>query len=160
MASIEYTAMRSDRWTPVWEFKTPRFRVVASVKWDPDYQFDGDDPEGEAQCKINSGEYIAFDSRVLVYLDGQEIGADYLSGSVYEEGKESEFWTAHRGADPMTRNCSLMRAERGNITFCHYFPSMVSEALEGAREYVRNMKAPPRIRPRAIVGDFVEAKRA
>jgi hypothetical protein len=126
----------------VWSFNTSRFAVSLQVEIDYDYQYDGDDEDGETQAALDSGEYVAFDSRVVVELDGIEIASDSLGGSVYAADSMDEFWTAHRGADPMNRNCSIMRAERGaNVVICHYFPDMVREAVRSACDYLRSIPA-------------------
>lgn len=143
-----------NKWGRVWEFNTGRFCVALEIERDSNYQYDGDDPDGETQAKLDSGEYVAFDSRVVVELDGIEVGADSLCGSVYENGKASEFWTAHRDSDPMNRNCSIMRAARGsNVCICHYFPGMVASAIREARETIRkrrkHLEELPRLRATA-----------
>ncbi|UVK46767.1 hypothetical protein BPNPMPFG_002475 [Mesorhizobium sp. AR07] len=115
----------------VWCFTTSRFRVLLQIEPDFNYRYDGDDLEGETQAALDSGEYVAFDSAVVVELDGVEIARDSLGGSVYSEDCISEFWTAHRDSDPMNRNCSIMRAARGgNVSICHYFPDMVRQPLK------------------------------
>jgi len=117
----------------VWTFETARFRVTLDIAQDYGYLYDGDDEDGETQAKLDSGEYVAFDSRVRVTLDGRVIGEDHLGGSVYSADTVDEFWTAHRDADPMNRNCSIMRAARGRVSICHYFPDMVAQAIAEAR---------------------------
>ena len=127
----------------VWEFKTARFRVVLEIEPDYGYRYDGDDEDGSTQAALDCGGYVAFDSAVIVYLDGHEIGRDDLGGSVYAAGDDG-FWTDHRSADPMNRNCSVMRAARGgNVSICHYFPEMVRIAIAEARKAISN---PPRMR--------------
>ena len=131
----------------VWQFKTKNFRVYLEIWPDYSYQYDGDDPHGEIQAAIDSGEMVAFDSRVVVQFmtpttEYAEIGSDSLGGSVYEVGKESEFWTAHRDRDPNNRNCSLMHESRGrNIVICHYFPDMVRQAVREARENMKRVQS-------------------
>lgn len=122
----------------VWSFETKRFRVTLELEYyEPGaYQYDGDDPDGEIQAKLNRNELMAFDSRVVVYLDGQAIGEDSLGGSVYLANHIEPFWTGHRSADPMNRNCSIMRANHPSgpaVSICHYFPDMVSMAIAEAR---------------------------
>jgi len=127
-----------------WEFCTSRFRVALHVTFDHGYRYDGDDENGETQAKLDAGEYVAFDSSVIVELDGIEIASDSLGGSVYAAGAVSEFWTAHRDGDAMNRNCSVMRAARGgNVCICHYFPEMVRAAIGEAR---RSLAALPTLR--------------
>jgi hypothetical protein len=128
----------SQNWETVWTFDTARFSVQLQLTQDCDQTYDGDDDNGETQENINSGVYTMFDSRVVVLWDDRMIGADYLGSNVYAEPKE--FWTAHRESDPMSRNCSIMRKARGdNVCVCHYFPSMVSEAIKAARENLCNV---------------------
>lgn len=124
----------------VWTFKTARFAVSLQIAQDHGYQYDGDDENGETQAALDSGEMVAFDSRVIVELDGLEVGADHLGGSVYYANDMADFWTAHRDADPFNRNCEEMRATNGqNCSICHYFPGMVQEAIEQARERIGEM---------------------
>lgn len=133
----------------VWSFETARFRVSLSLSRDRGYRYDGDDESGEIQAKLDSGEYVAFDSAVTVELDGVEIAADYLGGSVYDRETVSEFWTGHRDSDPMNRNCSLMRAAKGgNVCIGHYFPDMVAQAVAEARAHIAALNPVPYIRER------------
>ena len=122
----------------VWSFTFGRVRVALELTQEQGYQYDGCDPDGETQAALDSGEFVAFSSAVSVSVDGEELATDYLGGSVYEFGKESEFWTAHRDRNPMNRNCSAMREARGdNVVICHYFPGMVAEAIGEAREALK-----------------------
>jgi hypothetical protein len=135
---------------PVWRFRAGRFTVELYVTRDSSYRYDGDDEDGETQAMLDSGELVAFDSQVVVSLDGEQIASDHLGGSVYKCDDVPDFWTAHRGPDAMDRNCSIMRAKRGaNVCICHYFPDMVRAAISEARDAVRAMTVPPRIRESA-----------
>jgi len=135
---------------PVWSFRTKRFTVSLLVQRDRGYKYDGDDENNETQDKLDSGEFVAFNSIVRVELDGKTIGEDYLGGSVYDADRVAEFWTEHRSADPMNRNCSIMREKHGgNACICHYFPDLVRSAIDEARTFVRDMTVPPRIRESA-----------
>ncbi len=136
----------------VWEFRTKRFLVWLEIQLEEGYRYDGDDPDGETQEKLDNGEYVAFESIVHVELDGEEIAWDALCGSVYAYDEVSDFWTAHRDSDPMNRNCSIMRGKHPagpNVSIAHYFPGMVAEAIKEARQHVRNAKPRPYIRPNA-----------
>jgi hypothetical protein len=124
---------KRNQWGRVWEFKTARFVVALEIQRDRGYQYDGDDEDGETQAKLDSGEYVAFDSCVVVEFDGEEIARDSLCGSVYASGETSEFWTAHRTSAPEGRNYQPGQ----NYVVCHYFPDMVRTACEAAREYIR-----------------------
>ena len=122
----------------VWEFKTARISVALQIDQDINYVYDGDDEDGETQSKLNSGEYVAFDSRVVVYLDGSEIGSDSLGGSVYDTNNVDEFWTAHRTSPAEYRNTLAQKAQ--NRVICHYFPDMVAQACKSARAHLRDLK--------------------
>jgi len=130
----------------VWKFAIGRVSVELEIIQDCGYQYDGDDENGEIQAALDRGEFVAFDSIVRVYIDNLEMGVNSLSGSVYEFGRESEFWTAHRDPDAMNRNCEAMRCARGsNVVICHYFPGMVREAISAARECFEELQKLERI---------------
>ena len=114
----------------VWSFSTARFTVALEITEDYGYQYDGDD-NGETQALLDSGDYVAFDSSVVVRLDGREIGRDSLGGLVYSADEMSDFWTAHRDPDVMNRNSSA----RPGVPVCigHYLPEMVRQAIAEAR---------------------------
>lgn len=116
---------------PVWSFKTRRFVVSLTVSRIRGYQYDGEDSDGETQAKLDSGEYVAFESVVRVELDGEEIAADYLYGSVYAHDDVPAFWQAHRTDSAEYRN-TLANAARG-VCIGHYFPDMVRNAIADAR---------------------------
>ncbi len=130
----------------VWEFHTDRFTITLDIEIDNGYRYDGDDPDGEVQSKLDDGEFVAFDSIVTVYCDDTEIASDSLGGSVYDPDEMSDFWTAHRDSNPMNRNCSIMREARGGACIGHYFPDMVSQAIKDARRYLANVRRPPVLR--------------
>ncbi len=123
-----------------WEFKTARFRVALYVEPEYDYRYDGDDgddgddEDGETQAKLNSGEYVAFCSTVVVYCDGRKLAQDSLGGSVYSADEVSDFWMAHRTSSSAYRNTLEQKAQHRAI--CHYFPSMVNEAIREARKAI------------------------
>ena len=125
----------------VWTFKTARFKVELILS--PCYHLDLSwDDSGEVIAKVESGEYIPFDSEVRVSLDGRTLASDYLSESIYDD--VSKFWTAHRDRDPMNRNCTYMRVTKGyDAVIGHYFPDMVREAIQEARVALSN---PPKMR--------------
>ena len=125
----------------VWKFQTARFEVALYIN-PSDELYDGDDENGETQRAIDNGDLVMFDAYVTVKLDGNIVGAAGLCLNVYETGHESDFWTAHRDPDPMNRNCSLMRAAKGeNVVICHYFPDMVKVACAEARATLANAPA-------------------
>ena len=124
------------RFETVWTFKTARFLVSLAIAQDYGYQYDGDDPDGETQAKLDNGEYVAFDSRVTVELDGRVIGEDNLGGSVYGANECSEFWRAHWNSAAKYRN-TLAQKYR-HCVICHYFPDMVAQAVAEARATLAN----------------------
>jgi hypothetical protein len=132
----------------LWSFETARFFVgfyAEPEEMDPadSFQFD-DDIEA-----VRSGSVEWFSASVRVYLKGDDdnwctdwtlVGRDDLGGCAYSSVRE--FYTSHRDPDPMNRNCSTMRAVRGeNVVICHYFPGMVAEAISDARRTIRNVPA-------------------
>jgi len=125
----------------VWSFKTARFEARLVIEETHGYRYDGDDADGEVQEKLDSGEYVAFESAVLIFLDGEMIAWDSLYGSVYAAGTMNEFWTMHRSPNPMHRNCSIRRAKEHSL-IGHYFPDMVRTAIAEARRYVAGMSTP------------------
>ena len=129
-----------------WTFKAGRFTVSLFVERDESYQYDGDD-DGETQEALDLGNFVAFDSRVVVELDGDEIGSDTLCGSVYAEDSVPEFWTAHRDPDDSNRNTLEKKAR--NVVIGHYFPDMVANAIEMARDTIRNRPDAPYVRANA-----------
>lgn len=116
----------------VWSFKSGHFVVSLEVTEDYGYQYDGDDENGEVQAKLDSGEYVAFDSSVYVRLNGRTIGEDHLGGSVYGVDEMADFWEAHRTSEPAYRNCSVSGRPAGTV-IGHYFPDMVRTAVREAR---------------------------
>lgn len=116
----------------VWEFNTAKFCVKLQIEpeeMDPadSFQFDEDI---EA---VRNGSVEWFCASVVVELDGREIGRDSLGGCAYTTVRE--FYEAHRDSDAMNRNCSVMRAVKGNnVLMCHYFPDMVRIAISEARK--------------------------
>jgi hypothetical protein len=125
----------------VWKHETARFRVelqVSPCDMDPADSFDFEDDI----AAVRNGDVEWFDASVVVYLDGREVGRDSLGGCAYRDAYD--FYAAHRDPDPMNRNCSIMRAARGeNVAICHYFPDMVRQAIAEART---TLAAAPRLR--------------
>lgn len=128
----------------MYRFETKHFAIVATIVDDNDLDLSWDE-DGETRAKLESGEYQAFGTIVDVYCNGAKIGGDSLWGSVYSEPRE--FFADHRCADPMNRNCSIMRAHKGaNVVIRHYFPDMVRQAIAAAREALNSA---PQLRKRA-----------
>lgn len=103
----------------LWTFKTKRFTVKWQIEYVHGYRYDGEDENGETQSMLDSGELVAFDSKVSVWLDGVEIAADYLGSSVYRYDQVRSF-----------RDHVGMNA-RGHGS---YFSDMVRSAVADARK--------------------------
>lgn len=130
-----------------WEFVTNNFRVCLEIEpedMDPADSFDCDD-DIEA---VRSGTVEWFQASVVVYFRGRELARDSLGGCAYNSVRE--FYESHRDPNAMNRNCSIMRQARGAVNICHYFPSMVSEAIGEARKaFVREGEKFKSVRLRA-----------
>jgi len=98
----------------VWTFSTDRFLIELSFAPCDDLDLSWDE-SGETRANLESGLWEAFDSRVRVFVDGVEIGCDYLSGSIYENPRD-------------------FINEKGG-----YFHDMVRQAIKEARFTVRNL---------------------
>jgi hypothetical protein len=118
----------------VWDFQTARFAVRLEIERCRHYKYDGEDGDGETQRGLDSGELVAFESMVVVELDGEEVTKEFLGGSVYSKSDYADFWTAHRDPDPLHRNSTAFRQEHGDHAVVgHYFPDMVRSAIREAR---------------------------
>jgi hypothetical protein len=128
--------------TEMFRFETANFIVRATIEPDTDVDISYDETN-ETRDKLESGEWQAFGTVVTVTTrNGIELGQDSLWGSIY--GDPAEFFSDHRSADPMNRNCSVMRAARGNnVVIGHYFPDMIAEAIAAARKTLATM---PKVR--------------
>jgi hypothetical protein len=122
-----------------WQFDTANFRLVFHVE-DCDL-----DPKDCFQFKsdvkmVRENRCTWFDAFVSVWRGNDEdsleyLAHDHLGACAY--ASVLEFYTAHRCRDPMNRNCSVMRAKRGdNVVICHYFPDMVATAISEARDAI------------------------
>lgn len=127
--------------TEMFRFETDNFTVRATVEADNDVDISFDETN-ETRDKLASGQWTAFGTVVTVEHEGIELGRSELWDSIY--AKPHEFFSDHRGADPMNRNCSIMRAIHGGKTsICHYFPEVVKEAVWSARRTLAKM---PKVR--------------
>ena len=131
----------SRHWEEYWRFDTENIQVLFEITDCDDPPYDWMDKE--IADDIISGKYNWFDARIRVITQcGQELGSDYLSGCSYNS--VDEFISSHRSRDPMNRNCTIMRKANGdNMSICHYFPSMVYEAVAMARESLKSLKSIP-----------------
>lgn len=129
-------------WTKHWEFHTRNISVYFETTpedMDPADSFEFDE-DVEA---VRNGDVEWFCARVrITTAQGLELASDYLGGCAYKS--VDEFINGHRDADPMNRNCSIMRAARGeNVVICHYFPGMIAEAAKEARKALRRLHTIP-----------------
>jgi len=119
-------------WENIWKFNTANFTVRFDAAPDDDLDLSWD-TDGLTGAALHNGELVAFVARVTVNdrHTGKTLGWDTLHGCIYDSAEQ--FATSHRDPDPMNRNCSIMRAAKGTIVICHYFPGMVAEAIKEAR---------------------------
>lgn len=128
----------------MWQFTIGRFTIRAAIEPSQDLDLSWCET-GETQANLESGLWEAFDTRVTVSLNGMVVGEDWLCGSIYADPQE--FFTDDRSADPMNRNCTIMRAAwrgEGNpdakVSICHYFPDMVRTAIGEARAWLASAR--------------------
>lgn len=122
-----------------WSFETANFLIEFTPleeMEDPRNQFEF--PEDVEFARRGGAAW--FTARVRVWLktgedDLEELATDYLGACSYRSFRE--FVADHRAPDPMNRNCSLMRAAKGeNVVVCAYFTGMVRTAVREARSYL------------------------
>jgi hypothetical protein len=118
-------------WEEIWSFRTKRFKVAldATPECDVDLSWDED---GEVREKINADVYSVVTFRVRVLLDGNEISADYLGNSIYENVRD---FRDHIGLAAKSR--------KDGRRYGSYFIDMVHEAISEARDTLRKT---PRVR--------------
>jgi len=114
------------------EFKTRNFKVIVDAipEDDPDLSFDD---TGEVARKLDNGTFIAFVARARVFLQGHQVGSDYLGGCIYQS---LNAFQDHRECGK--RNRKLER--QGKSGRCgSYFHDMIQEACAEARNTVAKM---------------------
>lgn len=119
-----------DQYGILWRFDTARYTVAFWAE--PDGLNPADSFEREEDIEFASDGEPAhwFCGFVGVFdADGDCLGYDCLGGCSYNSFRE--FYSSHRDHDPANRNTLAMKAS--NRVICHYFPSMVSEAIKAAR---------------------------
>jgi hypothetical protein len=129
------------RYEKVWDFKTANFRVALECMPDNDCDLSWDDT-GETQANIASGLWGCFVFKVAVYdlNTGNEIGADYLGGSIYPNPSD---FIDHRQCGKQNREYEA----QGKPGRCgSYFHDMIKGAISEARKAYSK----PRVRLRAI----------
>jgi hypothetical protein len=113
----------------LWTFKTKNFTIAWEVT-DCDCSLDLSwDDTGETLENLQSGLWTAFDSKMAVYYRGEEIAADYLGQSIYENPRD---FRDHIGMNA-----------KGHGS---YFSDMVREAVREARAHFKDA---PRLRTAA-----------
>lgn len=122
----------------VWEFNTAKFRITLEIlpeDMDPADSFEFDE-DIEA---VRNDDVEWFSAKVAVYFKGVEIASDHLGGCAYNSIEE--FYTSHRDANPLNRNCQAFRAVHGeNSVIGHYFPDMVRQAIGEARKVAAELE--------------------
>ena len=101
-------------WENLWRFETARVAVTLDCadESDPDTSW----ADADTLEKLADGIYVNVCFRVRVLLDGNELGANYIGNSVYENVRD--FAREHYGC-----------RSKG-----HYFPDMVRQAISEARK--------------------------
>lgn len=109
------------------EFKTANCRVIVDALPEDDLDLSWDD-DGSIRKGLESGRFIAFGARVRVFVNGQELGTDYLGGCVYKDFAD---FMDHRACGKQNRKL----AKQGKEGSCgSYFHQMISEAITEARK--------------------------
>lgn len=105
-----------ERGESIWEFETKHvlIRVSAISEDDLDLSFDDD---GSIRQGLESGKYIAFCARAQCFINGHEMGCDYLGGCIYET---TDAFRDHLGC------------KAGG--YGSYFSDMVRECIREARK--------------------------
>lgn len=112
-----------------WQFDTAQFTIALVIE--PEDMDSADSFQFQEDIDaVRNGAVEWFQAGVLVFgPDGEEIASDWLGGCAYDSVRD--FITAHRTAPYEQRNTLAAKAK--NTCYCHYFPSMVVEALHEAR---------------------------
>lgn len=119
-----------------WQFETAKFRTELRIYPCIDDPADSFDDEHDI-ASLRNGDVAWFDAVVAVVdkASGRTIGRDSLGGCAYRD--IDEFITSHRDRDAANRNTLEQKSQ--NRVICHYFPSMVTEAVRDARQSVRRL---------------------
>jgi hypothetical protein len=118
-------------WETVWSFETANYEVLGQVSDCTDDPADHFEFPEDIDA-VRDGKVYWFDARVIVKKNGHTVGSDYLGGCSY--ASIEEFFASHRDRDPSNRNTLALKAT--NTVICHYFPSMVAEAIADARRTI------------------------
>src|SRR5215467_2426436 len=96
----------------LWRFDTARLTVALFAEEEDMEPRDGFCDERDVAFASDGDPAHWFAATVVVFdEDGTELAADYLGGCSYNSF--GEFYSGHRDRNPLDRNCSLMRARRG-----------------------------------------------
>lgn len=109
-------------WETMWTFSTPNFSVSWQITECQDLDLSWAEDDGETLRKLQDGIYTAFDSRIVVYCNGEEVGCDYLGQSIYENPKDFRDHIGSRGK------------------YGSYFTDMVRSAISEARKSVLKLQ--------------------
>lgn len=124
----------------IWERKTPNFRVALEAAPEDYVDLSWDD-DGSVRENLESGLWVALQFKVAVYdAQGNEIAADYLGQSIYENPSD---FIDHRACGRANREYAA-KGERGRCG--SYFTDMVHSACSEARR----VYAAPRAKLRSV----------
>jgi len=134
---VEMTRYTEDN--ELWRFETARYAVTLHAieeDMDPSDSFESEDDVEFARSGDPAAWFCAA-VRVVNKKTGIELGSDVLGGCSYKSFRD--FYSGHRDRDPANRNTLAMKAK--NVVICHYFPDMVSQAIDNARDTLANLAA-------------------
>jgi hypothetical protein len=115
-----------------WNLKRFRVSVEAYPESDLDLSWDED---GTTKAGLDDGSLVAFCVKASVFLDGLEVGTDYLGNCVYES---YEAFNDHIACAEYNREL----ASNGERSRCgSYFKDMVREAISQARKQVGEIRS-------------------
>ena len=106
-----------------------RFTVTADIQPCDNLNLSFDD-SGEVREKLESGEWEAFDTKVTVYLNGAEIGSDWLCESIYAD--PADFFREHVGL--------AIKSRADGRNYGAYVPGMVKVAISEARRWLASAR--------------------
>lgn len=119
---------------PMYRFHTARFEVIAYAM--PEYMDPADSfCEADDIAFASNGDPAHWFCAVVEVRDrenGRVIGCDTLGGCSYNSFEE--FVSSHRDPNPDHRNTLAATAQ--GVVYCHYFPSMIAEAIADARKNI------------------------
>ncbi|MDE2103647.1 MAG: hypothetical protein KGL39_40790 [Patescibacteria group bacterium] len=118
----------------LWTFETARYTVALFAEEEEIDPADSFEDKRDIAFARSGKPAAWFCATVAVYDErGDLIGRDVLGGCSYRSF--GEFYKAHWKAPAKGRNCSVQTPEGRRYTVCHYFPSMVREAVAEARAH-------------------------